>query len=409
MVGYYHPLAGREEPTEASGKVALRLHGPTRLCYSDDEASMNETPQDLCRSVKSISLNEDSSLCCRARHGDSFSNEEEEETHMSWIEIMAKKRELERSLRSKESTQDDRIDSTSKSGRAKVKRSSFLSPSFKLRDLFSSTNPSVERKKTGKSKLHSRTSLVLCTSLRGRGSSNDPSPLQFDLRSRGLPAIPVQDVDANHHHSDDSADVERTLRGRSSVDRETRSNRAASNSSSGSGTGSGDFFIDSFNELKNKGWYWGPLSWKEAEEQLRDKPTGSFLVRDSSDDRYILSLTFKSDDKIHHTRIEHYRGQFSFNNQPKSLGAATIVEFIEKAIENCADGSFSYFLRPRGPGVPPTMFRLIRPVSRFTRVHSLQHLCRFVILSRIRRDMIDQLPVPGLIKKYLACTQYYIE
>ena len=31
-------------------------------------------------------------------------------------------------------------------------------------------------------------------------------------------------------------------------------------------------------------------------------------------------------------------GQFSFNNQPKSLGAATIVEFIEKAIENCADG-----------------------------------------------------------------------
>lgn len=226
MVGYYHPLAGREEPAEASSKVALRLHGPTRLCYSDDEASMNETPHDLCRSVKSISLNEDSSLCCSARHGDSFSNEEEEETHMSWIEIMAKKRELERSLGSKEGTRDERVDPTSKSRRPKVKRSSFLSPSFKLRDLFS-TNPSVERKKSGKSKLHSRTSLVLCTSLSGRGSSvrgssgssDDPSPLQFDLRSRGLPAIPVQDADANHHHSDDSADVERTLRGRNSVDR----------------------------------------------------------------------------------------------------------------------------------------------------------------------------------------------
>ena len=228
MVGYYHPLAGRAEPPEASGKVTLRLHGPTRLCYSDDEASMNETPHDLCRSVKSISLNEDSSLCCGARHGDSFSNEEEEEeTHMSWIEIMAKKRELERSLRSKEGAQDDRVDQTSKSVRTKAKRSSFFSPSFKFRDLFTSTNPSVKQKKTRKSKVHSRTGLVLCTSLRGQGSSarrssgssNDPSPVQFDLRSRGLPAIPVQDADANQHHSDDSADIERTLRGRSSWDR----------------------------------------------------------------------------------------------------------------------------------------------------------------------------------------------
>ena len=57
------------------------------------------------------------------------------------------------------------------------------------------------------------------------------------------------------------------------------------------------------------GWYWGPLSWDEAEAKLATKPDGSFVVRDSSDDRYILSLSFRSQHTTHHTRIEHYKGE----------------------------------------------------------------------------------------------------
>jgi len=57
------------------------------------------------------------------------------------------------------------------------------------------------------------------------------------------------------------------------------------------------------------GWYWGPLIWEEAEQKLANKPEGSFLVRDSSDDRYILSLSFKNQGRVHHTRIEHHRGR----------------------------------------------------------------------------------------------------
>ena len=59
------------------------------------------------------------------------------------------------------------------------------------------------------------------------------------------------------------------------------------------------------------GWYWGPLGWEEAEMKLEDKPDGSFLVRDSSDERYILSLSFRSHGVTHHTRIEHYKGEFT--------------------------------------------------------------------------------------------------
>lgn len=56
------------------------------------------------------------------------------------------------------------------------------------------------------------------------------------------------------------------------------------------------------------GWYWGPMNWEDAELKLKGKPDGSFLVRDSSDPRYILSLSFRSQGVTHHTRMEHYRG-----------------------------------------------------------------------------------------------------
>jgi len=56
------------------------------------------------------------------------------------------------------------------------------------------------------------------------------------------------------------------------------------------------------------GWYWGAIGWEEAEKQLAAERDGSFLLRDSSDDRYLFSLSFRALDKTHHTRIEHYKG-----------------------------------------------------------------------------------------------------
>ncbi|XP_061626226.1 suppressor of cytokine signaling 7 isoform X2 [Phyllopteryx taeniolatus] len=167
-------------------------------------------------------------------------------------------------------------------------------------------------------------------------------------------------------------------------------------------------FTASLRELEKCGWYWGPMNWEDAEMKLKGKPDGSFLVRDSSDPRYILSLSFRSQGVTHHTRMEHYRGTFSLWCHPKFEDRChSVVEFIERAIMHSKNGKFLYFLRSRVPGLPPTPVQLLYPVSRFSNVKSLQHLCRFCIRQIVRIDHIQQLPLPRSLVSYLSKFYYY--
>ncbi|XP_063041867.1 uncharacterized protein LOC134436525 isoform X2 [Engraulis encrasicolus] len=167
-------------------------------------------------------------------------------------------------------------------------------------------------------------------------------------------------------------------------------------------------FATSLRELEKCGWYWGPMNWEDAEMKLKGKPDGSFLVRDSSDPRYILSLSFRSQGVTHHTRMEHYRGTFSLWCHPKFEDRChSVVEFIERAIMHSKNGKFLYFLRSRVPGLPPTPVQLLYPVSRFSSVKSLQHLCRFCIRQLVRIDHIQELPLPTPLIEYLRKFYYY--
>nr|CAD7431061.1 unnamed protein product [Timema monikensis] len=166
-------------------------------------------------------------------------------------------------------------------------------------------------------------------------------------------------------------------------------------------------FASSIEKVKDYGWYWGPISGEAAEKILSNEPDGSFIVRDSSDDHYIFSLTFKLNGCIRHVRIEHDQGNFSFGSCTK-FKSHTIVDFIQNAVEHSRSGRYLFFLHRR-PVLGPMRVQLLHPVSRFKQVQSLQHMCRFVILKLVRRDLIHTLPLPRRLIDYMNTPHYYSE
>ncbi|KAK4872688.1 hypothetical protein RN001_014717 [Aquatica leii] len=151
--------------------------------------------------------------------------------------------------------------------------------------------------------------------------------------------------------------------------------------------------------LSKFGWYWGSIPRSKVCEKLKDQPDGAFLVRDSSSDNYILTLSFRSSGRTLHTRIEHSFGHYSFYSPQQ--GFSSISELIEKSMAR-SEGAVLCYSADReddvNPGYP---VRLIKPVSRFTEVKCLQHLCRFVIRQYVSLNNISNLPLPKTLKGYL--------
>ena len=154
--------------------------------------------------------------------------------------------------------------------------------------------------------------------------------------------------------------------------------------------------------LSHQGWYWGPITRVEAEARLEGLPDGSFLVRDSADDRYMLSLSFRSEGRSLHSRIEYSTGLFSFYTFPDSEndGFVTVVQLIDHAMKFSREGIFC-FSRGRNMHSPTIPVRLTIPVSRFMKVRSLQDHCRFVIRQSTRFDQLKTLPLPKKFNAYL--------
>ncbi|EDO37051.1 predicted protein, partial [Nematostella vectensis] len=150
----------------------------------------------------------------------------------------------------------------------------------------------------------------------------------------------------------------------------------------------------SLKTLSNCGWYWGPMSSKEAEKELYNQPDGCFLVRDSENDYHLLSVSFRSKGATCHTRLIYNKGKFSFFQD--EMGKDSAYELIMHAMEASQDG---ILCNSRGHNRNTICYpvRLQVPISRFNTVPPLQFLCRFVIRQNIRCDQLDQLPLPKQI------------
>lgn len=63
-------------------------------------------------------------------------------------------------------------------------------------------------------------------------------------------------------------------------------------------------------QITNCSFYWGKMDRYEAERLLDNKPEGSFLLRDSAQDDFLFSVSFRKYGRSLHARIEQFNHKF---------------------------------------------------------------------------------------------------
>ncbi|KAJ7374618.1 Suppressor of cytokine signaling 6 [Desmophyllum pertusum] len=166
--------------------------------------------------------------------------------------------------------------------------------------------------------------------------------------------------------------------------------------------------LKSIETLSQYNWYWGPLNRYEAEDKLKGRPDGSFLVRDSCNEFYLYSVSFRSRGRTCHTRIQYEDGRFAFLTPPGEMGTRTVAELMKRSMKISQKGALC-FTKAGWLHDTPHPIRFIMPVSRFEDLPSLQHLCRFVIRQNSRYDKLHELPLPAKIINYLNVENHFLE
>ncbi|XP_043204509.1 suppressor of cytokine signaling 5-like [Amphibalanus amphitrite] len=144
--------------------------------------------------------------------------------------------------------------------------------------------------------------------------------------------------------------------------------------------------------IVNSPFYWGEMDRYEAERLLDNKPEGTFLLRDSAQEEYLFSVSFRRYSRSLHARIEQWNKNFSFDSHDPGVYASSTVTGL---IEHYKDPSCCMFFEPM----------LTRPLNR-TFVFPLTHLCRAAIVSCINYDGINQLRLPRPLRQFLMEYHY---
>lgn len=139
-------------------------------------------------------------------------------------------------------------------------------------------------------------------------------------------------------------------------------------------------------------FYWGKMDRYEAEKLLEGKPEGTFLLRDSAQEEFLFSVSFRKYNRSLHARIEQFNHKFSFDSRDPGVYTASTVTGL---LEHYKDPSCVMFFEPM----------LTYPLNRkFT--FSLQQLCRATIVSNTTYDGINELCLPKSLKSYLKEYHY---
>ncbi|XP_051987993.1 suppressor of cytokine signaling 3-like [Xyrauchen texanus] len=152
-------------------------------------------------------------------------------------------------------------------------------------------------------------------------------------------------------------------------------------------------------KLQESGFYWGPISGKDANHMLNLEPSGTFLVRDSSDNRHFFTLSVKTESGTKNLRVQCDNKSFFLQTDTKSMQSVPRFDCVLKLVHHymplsrsplsIGNSRSAYYIYSGGDKIP---LELLRPLP--CTMSSLQHLCRKTVNGHIdvssKRDQLPQ-------------------
>lgn len=167
-------------------------------------------------------------------------------------------------------------------------------------------------------------------------------------------------------------------------------------------------FSQAMQLIRQSSWYWGNMSWRDAEKVLLRQPPGTYLVRDSASDRYVFTISYCTKHSVHHTRLAQHGGSFCLGGPNSLVKADTLVAFIENSMQRCGERRICMLMHPKGDRTEIEVLELNHLLHRHELLPPLKYLCRVVIRNYVDRKRLASLPLPPNVIRYLGDPKYLV-
>lgn len=177
--------------------------------------------------------------------------------------------------------------------------------------------------------------------------------------------------------------------------------------------------------LRASGWYHEGLTWRQSQDALKDTEPGTFLIRDSSDQRFLYSLSVQTEQGPTSVRLHYVDGKFRLDSEPYLAPLMPVFDTVIDLIVHYVRCSASTPSRSSGTGgqvwvdSKGCMFSRIllkKPLYRADKVPKLKHLARLAVHRALEASATPRIPLllpphkqlelPASLTDYLADYPY---
>ncbi|XP_022917077.1 suppressor of cytokine signaling 2-like isoform X2 [Onthophagus taurus] len=140
--------------------------------------------------------------------------------------------------------------------------------------------------------------------------------------------------------------------------------------------------------LRQSGWYYGAITYQQSQELLQNKSVGTFLVRDSSDPRFMFSLSVQTEKGPTSIRLHFVEGCFKLDSQPHLLQVMPKFNSVPELIEHYVKSSKNdnhVWVDPAGKLHSAIVIK--RPLPKGNGPPSLKHLSRMSVHSVLQQNV----------------------